>query len=440
MPGSALAASPFNVQVDEHDGSVLLFNAASGTLAQITSENAPVIRRLLAEPDSAAGEEEQGFVGALTEGRFLVDGDELGRLRVENRRRRFGRRVFSLTLVPTLACNFRCDYCFERPEAARMSRSVEDAVVAFTERRLSGAEHLGVGWYGGEPLLAVDTIERLQERLQALCAARGVHMHPSGVVTNGYLLDGAMAERLKRAGVGSAQVTLDGPREVHDARRKLAGGGPTFERIAGNLVEASTILACSLRVNVDRDNVAAAVELVEELGRRGLLGLLPLSFAAVEAVGAVCGAAAERCFGTEEYARRELEIHAALLARGVDALTIPGPVAGCYCDAESESSFVVDPEGRLYKCWEAVGDERAVVGTVLDDERSPEAERLLTRLLARDPLDDARCRACSLLPACMGGCVQQALRASPGAPPACPSAKLNLVPLLRLRAAHAGGP
>ena len=69
------------------------------------------------------------------------------------------------------------------------------------------------------------------------------------------------------------QVTLDGPRELHDARRPHKDGGGTFDRIAAGvdaLLEAG--VPVNLRVVADRENLPRLPELAAFAEARGWLG------------------------------------------------------------------------------------------------------------------------------------------------------------------------
>ena len=112
---------------------------------------------------------------------FLVDAgvDEAKELRerVDDAREAFvhGDRRLSLEVVVrvTSACNFACPYCFQYRRGGHMSSEVRDALVEFTERRLASGryDHLGIEWFGGEPLLAPDLIDELSARFMAPCQA-----------------------------------------------------------------------------------------------------------------------------------------------------------------------------------------------------------------------------------------------------------------------------
>src|SRR5512140_3291306 len=105
--------SRFNIFLQHENGSTLAFNSASAALAEIEPKNYPIIQRLLRDPSSVSNDEEKQYLGALIDGHYLIEDpiDELELLKVRNRRQRFGSTVVMMTIAPTLACNFRCDYC-----------------------------------------------------------------------------------------------------------------------------------------------------------------------------------------------------------------------------------------------------------------------------------------------------------------------------------------
>ncbi len=202
---------------------------------------------------------------------FIVNFDERAALEAMARGACAYPAKVSLTICPTMGCNFDCPYCFENHKPGKMSLAVQDDVTALTERMLdvSGAKFLYVTWFGGEPLLAQDVIEALSERLMSLAEKKGAK-YGAGIITNGYLLDRKAADMLDRVRVRSYQITLDGIGAAHDATRHLAGGGPTFERITENLRSVKIRGHIVVRHNVhsgNRSEIEKLRELTEEIAK-----------------------------------------------------------------------------------------------------------------------------------------------------------------------------
>lgn len=428
--------SRFNIFINSEHGATLAFNSASASLAEILPEKYPIIERLMKCPESVANEEEAQYMQALLEGQYLIDDsiDELTALKVRNRRQRFGSSVFMLTIAPTLACNFRCDYCFENQSAHKMSRETEEALLKFSEGYIRKSTGLLVTWFGGEPTLCLATIERLQKGLRELCERFDVPMQPSSIVTNGYLLDADMATRLKDAGITEAQITIDGPARVHDARRKLAGGGGSYARIMENIKACADILRIGVRINVDKDNFSSAVEVLHDLHAHGLMSKVYPYFAQVQASTGVCADIRDRCFSTEEFSQEQVEMYRKLMANGFGGVEYPMLAPGGHCSADTDCSFVVAPSGNLFKCWEELSADSAdSVGSVHQNEPTSEQLKKQFSYLAWDPLEKAGCRECTILPLCMGGCPRHALQQNSPSTGACCSWKFNLNEMLMLR-------
>ena len=309
-----------------------------------------------------------------------------------------------LTICPTMGCNFDCPYCFEDHFAAMMSDEIQDDVVALAERMLkaSGAKDIHISWFGGEPLLAPSIIESLSERLMALAEEHG-GTYAASIITNGYLLTQEIADMLGRCKVESAQVTIDGLGATHDASRYLRGGGPTFERIVGNLRECKLPFKVSVRHNVheaNRDEVDALKAFIEDLAKESGNDIsyypAPVSGSATadergRQVGLLCESDESEISIRQEAGRFSVG-------------------RGHYCGAHSIWSLGIDAMGNLQKCWEAIDKPSISFGTAHDwDPADPIAtasklDNLTMFLNTAVPVPDEECRECIWLPSCVGGC------------------------------------
>lgn len=141
--------------------------------------------------------EDHPILARFRERGLIVDFDEREALRDMGRAYRDRQDTVTLTICTTMRCNFNCPYCFELHSGVDMSEAVQDDVVALAERMLRtfAAKKLHVIWFGGEPLLAPETIWALTERLRALTDRLGA-AYSAGIVTNGYLLTQELVDRL----------------------------------------------------------------------------------------------------------------------------------------------------------------------------------------------------------------------------------------------------
>jgi uncharacterized protein len=198
MAATRLASSRYNHLSDLGGGTTLLFNTLTLNLLAVHGRDAARARRILAEPNRRARSEDAvSLRRLLREKGFIIDAevDERAVLRAKHIRAREGGGALSLTIAPTLACNFRCTYCYQTRPARTMNKEVEEAVRELVRARLREGQSLFVTWFGGEPLLAMDTVERLSMAFIKICRQKKAR-YSASIVTNGFLLDADTARRL----------------------------------------------------------------------------------------------------------------------------------------------------------------------------------------------------------------------------------------------------
>ncbi len=312
--------------------------------------------------------------------------------------------VLGLTICPTMGCNFDCPYCFEDHKQGKMSKEVQDDVIALTKRMLeaSHCKDINVSWFGGEPLLAPDVIESLSLGLIKLAEDAG-GKYTADIITNGYLLTKENIDLLSRLKVDNAQVTIDGIGDTHNATRHLAKGGPTFDRIIENLKDNTIPFKVSIRHNVHEENKSEInklesfiKKLAEESGNNLIYYPAPVSGSlTADERGHQVGLLCENDAGSVSV-RQE----AGRFSAG----------RGHYCGANSLWSVGIDDKGNLQKCWESVDKPHMSFGNAHDwDPKDPfntasNPDNLTCYLNTSSPLPDEECRECIWLPMCVGGC------------------------------------
>ena len=147
-------------------------------------------------------------------------------------------RPFSLLAKPTGAtCNLDCKYCFFLSKEMlypgdrfRMSEDLLDTYIRqLLEAHPSG--EVNVAWQGGEPTLmgldffrsAIGYLEKYRKPAQKI-------LHT--IQTNGTLLNDEWCAFFKQHNflVG---LSVDGPKEMHDAYRVNKGGAGSFDQVMG---------------------------------------------------------------------------------------------------------------------------------------------------------------------------------------------------------------
>jgi len=282
-------------------------------------------------------------------------------------------RRLHLVLMPTEACHFRCTYCFEDFRLGRMPPGVVRALKVWLERRAPELELLQLSWFGGEPLLAMDLLEEVQAHAIELARRHPPLLVQANLTTNGERLEPETFRRLLALRVTDYQITLDGPAEVHDRTRVLAGGGGTFARIWANLVamhEVEAEFSVVLRVHVHRENRQRLPELLERCSEAwGGDRRFRLSLKAIFDPGRP-GFDAESLLAPEE----ETEAIDALLVQAAELELVDPPRAGApggergpVCYAAKANSFVVRSNGALNKCSVALSAADNQVGRLNED-------------------------------------------------------------------------
>jgi MoaA/NifB/PqqE/SkfB family radical SAM enzyme len=117
-------------------------------------------------------------------------------------------------LVPTLRCNLRCPYCFQRDESGPAWRPQQEDRLSLTEWQAVIDEINPLGLHvivmGGELFLYPEALELLR-------SVKAADL-PLTIITNGIALPRVAAE-LVDMGLNRLIVSLDGPPEVHNVIR-----------------------------------------------------------------------------------------------------------------------------------------------------------------------------------------------------------------------------
>ena len=143
--------------------------------------------------------------------------------------------IKALCLHVSHDCNLRCRYCFASTgdfgTGRRLTMDVETAkkAIDFVVQRSRGRRNIEIDFFGGEPLMAMETVKAAVEYARSLEKEHGKNFRFT-ITTNGVLLSDENIEYINRE-MSNAVLSLDGRRSVNDAMRKTAGGGGSYDGI-----------------------------------------------------------------------------------------------------------------------------------------------------------------------------------------------------------------
>ena len=359
--------------------------------------------------EPALGEEEREVRAALIEEGFLVADrrEDDSNLRAHLKKSAEGvPGTLMVTLMPTLACNLACDYCFQKntPAFTKMRPPVEDATLEWLLRTIDerGLRTLHVHYFGGEPLTRKDYVLRTAKILSTAMAARGGTFEWA-MTTNGVLLDVEFAKAIAGFGKGSIKITFDGDKETHDRARVFRDGRGSFDQIFGNVVACAPFVNIWVGGNFRPGEVESYEKLLARLESAGLAGKLQgVRFKPVVEIGKTGASTCTSCADNKvaevstlvqlnrsvDKKKLGLRMHSGETLEG-----LLGP-----CELHWTNNYTIDPEGLVYKCPAVAGHPKMAVADV-----SAPAPEKLAPLLARRPWE--KCGDCAFMPVCMGGCL-----------------------------------
>jgi uncharacterized protein len=401
--------SAYNLLADTPDGDVVVLNTLSGSSVLFPAEDRDRTRALFAEDHLTADAANADMIEALVEIGLLVpvESNERRKLRFLQVNQTQSMKELQLIVFPTEKCNFRCVYCYEDFVQGKMAPELRSGLVRFVEQQARSLELLSLDWFGGEPLVAFDVMKDILPGAVEACREHRCKL-TGHITTNGYLLTPEVAEQLLDWGVGSFQITLDGPREEHDRRRRLhrpsRDDDGTFDCIVENvqaLLRQRRIFELQLRTNYDRESLPVMEAWIDELV--DLVGDDPrvrVDFCPIWAdpdqveVSLVVGDVKQKTY---------VDLLAAAHQRGLRS-NAPGylRLGGLVCYAARANSLVVRSDGRLNKCTVALDADYNTVGHLRPDGSLELDPDRLAKWTQSGLEEDATCQSCAMSAACQG--------------------------------------
>ena len=284
-----------------------------------------------------------------------------------------------LTINTTEQCNLRCKYCYEDFLLKEMPSWVVAGILRLIEQRIDhGLRRLEIEFFGGEPLAAWKTLAELSAKMFGLCERGGVEF-VGGITTNATRLSRDRLDFLLAYGIRNFQITLDGPKQIHDQRRVTQNGAGTFAAIwkALQIIKSSreSKLDSLIRLHYDPFSyplLLGKAGFVNEIVSTFLLDdpRFRLLFLPITKLGGDGDKNVIVFPANSERAALPVLIEQAVTAGAIEA-QLPQFSAGSLgesgleiCYAARANAFVIRSNGDVAKCTVAFNDERNAVGRI----------------------------------------------------------------------------
>jgi uncharacterized protein len=305
-----------------------------------------------------------------------------------------------LTFHLTKGCNLRCRYCYYT-DFSPVHMHAETALRATEQVLALGHTHLGVTFFGGEPLLCKDMIRSLVPEIQHRCQAAGATANFK-IPTNGLLLDDDFIQFCEEHAV-FISLSIDGDEQAQRERVR-ADGQDSFvavRRALERLVEQATTFATySVVTPHNVGSLAGSIRNLYAWGSRILITALDYS-----------GAWTRRDLDTLEKQYRDLadfyvtetlarqHFYLSPFDAKILAHTRPDSGADAACHA-GINRLSVAPDGSYFPCVQFVERPEFAVGHV---STGIDAEKCRNLFGCSLPSQES-CTGCGINSRCTQGC------------------------------------
>ena len=346
------------------------------------------------------------LISTLKENKIILDDDIDERNMVKNILEETNNvnDVLEFTIIPSLACNFSCWYCYENHDTKdHISQpEIKHIVLALEKITINKPEitTIKISFFGGEPLLyfkivVIPLIENLKKDpvLNALTIK-------VGFTTNGYLISNKFIKYFTENPILEAiQVTLDGNKERHNKVRFSCKGDNSYSRITKNIIDClKHKINIVLRLNISEDTKLDIAKLLKE-------------FTNIEEAKQYLHISIQKVWQSDYSVYNTIDrLLAESRSLGFDSasyFTYPSSIwSTCYAD--KPNSMVINPNGKVFKCTARDFSPAQEEGHITE-YGDIQWNDIHEKRMHLSPLNNKECIKCNIFPICAGGCSQKVL-------------------------------
>ncbi|MBC34663.1 MAG: hypothetical protein CL663_01275 [Bacteroidetes bacterium] len=373
------------------------FNSLSGSLIKITKNQLLFLQEGKNANSLDLSNSEQRI---LIENGFLIE-DNFNELEfLEKNFRTMSKNPYSAiyTLYLSMKCNLACPYCIEKSSNKTINEIDLEILERFIVNQLSTINNVLVVWSGGEPLLYWEKIKKLSKTFKS----NSRKPFYSRIVTNGVLLTEEIARELPTYNIKHAQITLDGPPEIHDTSRIFKSKKGSFNQVLQGIINASKYIKVTIRINIDSVNAKHIPRLLELLNSSDISKEnVILSFKPI--VPGYNTKDTSNLLSNRDFSIIEIELYKQAKKYNFPTSLYTVNPNSVRCAYFHNNSFNISPDLKLYRCSEQIEETQFACGKI-DEDSNIKLYRNVNKLETYDPYEDEECKRCKALPLCMGKC------------------------------------
>lgn len=383
--------SYYNITIPLSNGRILLFNTLRNKFIILNQEIETLNDKNL----------DIELYSVLVKNGFIID-EETNEFSLieEIYKKSINSSVYDLTIMPTLDCNLRCWYCFEKHiVGSRLSNKISNNILNLAKNILTSDEitELKVNVFGGEPLLHFkEEVYPLLRSIQDFALEVGKKTN-FNFITNGVCITDDTIPLFEKLNA-SFQITIDGYREKHNKIKKSRLIPKPYDVVmrAIHLLSERYDARINLRINYDNetfDHIEDVIKDIIDINRKNIRIHL------------------ERIWQTQENNEKPLNIKRIIdlfLLNKFNVSYLNMVRLGNSCKTSQKNQSVISYDGKVYKCTGRNFTTELQEGELKDGQIIWDNDKLQNRMnivTYKNP----QCTICKFLPICWGPCCQKLL-------------------------------
>ncbi len=346
------------------------------------------------------------FYKALVEQGFVVPkkDDEILKVRELIKKVDVNDEAYSLMILPTMNCNFKCWYCYESHiKGSKTSEANIEKIKLHIKNKFSTMKDLkefGLSFFGGEPLLYFkDVILPILKYTYDMAKQKKVILITT-FTSNGFLINDEMVKNLVKYETNNFQITFDGYGKDHDDVRYVSKSKGSYNTIVSNIKRlVRNEIFVVIRINYTQKNIDGVTQILKDfedltLEERKRITLDMQKVWQEDNLEGLFEKADAFLLASRDFGFNRLPASSINTVKG-----------SCYADKKNQAA--INYNGDVYKCNARDFTQENKEGVLNDDGEIEWGERLNERMNIK--LSNKPCLDCSILPICGGGCSQYAL-------------------------------